>query len=85
MFFPVVGLGEPLVTVPTTFPAVSFTGYPWRAMPRPVTSKPTSLRVVPAALTFSSAARPTNRPFSNFTVQPSAASSGLVVSSMSLP
>jgi hypothetical protein len=44
MFFPRLGAGLPLVVTPTAFPARSQSGYPCRAMPRPVTSKPTSLR-----------------------------------------
>src|ERR1044072_7543177 len=82
--FSKVGLQVPLVTWPTRLPSCC-TVCPSRAMPRPVTSKPTSLRGTPSRSCSRSATLPTKSPLSSFTTHESPASSGVVVSSSSWP
>ena len=69
----------PLVTTPP--PAISL---PWRAMPGPVITNATSFSAVPSARASRTASAPT-KPVSSLHAQPSPASIGLRVSSMSLP
>ena len=74
----------PLRTSPLGAPFTN-TLYPWRGNDFSAMVKPTSFRGIPAAFCASSAGFPTKSPFFIFTSHWRFASSGVTVSSMSLP
>ncbi len=78
IFFFRKGAGLPEVTRPTRC-AVNNTSCSSRAMPRSVTSKPTSLRLTPSSFCFANASRPTKSPLFSLQIQPRFASSRVVV------
>ena len=81
-----VGVTVPLRTTSTRWPS-RYTSCPGRATTRgSSTRNPASRRLTPASFCCFRAARPTkSAPLSSFTIQPSPASYGVTVSSMSLP